>query len=84
MIGKSKSKVIKVGPYLLGGNNPVRVQSMTNTDTRDVKATVRQILALEKAGCEIIRVAVPDMVAAKAIGKIKKTNSHSISGGYSF
>jgi len=50
----------------------VRVQSMCDTDTRDVKATVKQILELEKAGCEIIRVAVPDMAAAKAIGKIKK------------
>lgn len=56
----------------MGGDNPVRVQSMCNTDTRNVKATVKQILALEKAGCEIIRVAVPDMVAAKAIGKIRK------------
>lgn len=69
---KYKSRVVKVGPYLLGGDNPIRVQSMTNTDTRDVSATVRQILALEKAGCEIVRVAVPDMVAAKAVGKIKK------------
>lgn len=57
---------------LLGGDNPVRVQSMCNTDTRNVGATVKQILLLEKAGCEIIRVAVPDMAAAKAIGKIKK------------
>jgi (E)-4-hydroxy-3-methylbut-2-enyl-diphosphate synthase len=69
---KYKSRVVKVGPYLLGGNNPVRVQSMCTTDTRDVVATVKQILALEKAGCEIIRVAVPDMAAAKAIGQIKK------------
>ena len=69
---KYKSRVVKVGPYSLGGNNPVRVQSMCNTDTRDVQATVRQILALEKAGCEIVRVTVPDMVAAKAVGKIKK------------
>ena len=69
---KYKSKVVKVGPYLLGGDNPVRVQSMCDTDTRDVAATVRQILALEKTGCEIIRVAVLDMAAAKAIGKIKK------------
>jgi len=69
---KYKSRVVKVGPYLLGGDNPVRVQSMTNTDTRDVGATVKQILALEKAGCEIARVAVPDMIAAKAVGKIKK------------
>ncbi|MFH0969174.1 MAG: flavodoxin-dependent (E)-4-hydroxy-3-methylbut-2-enyl-diphosphate synthase [Patescibacteria group bacterium] len=69
---KYKSRVVKVGPYLLGGDNPIRVQSMCNTDTRDVGATVKQILALEKVGCEIIRVAVPDMVAAKAVGKIKK------------
>ncbi len=69
---KYKSRVVKVGPYLLGGNNPVRVQSMCDTDTRDVKATVKQILELEKAGCEIVRVAVPDMAAAEAIGKIKK------------
>jgi len=69
---KYKSRVVKVGPYLLGGDNPVRVQSMCNTDTRDVTATVKQILALEKAGCEIARVAVPDMIAAKAVGKIKK------------
>ncbi len=68
---KYKSRVVKVGPYLLGGDNPVRVQSMCNTDTRNVSATVKQILALEKAGCEIIRVAVPDMKAAQAIGKIK-------------
>lgn len=69
---KHASSVVKVGPYKLGGNNPVRVQSMCTTDTRDVKTTVKQILSLEKAGCEIIRVAVPDMAAAKAIGKIKK------------
>lgn len=67
-----KTRVVKVGNLFLGGDNPVRVQSMTNTDTRDVGATVKQILALEKAGCEIVRVAVPDMIAAKAIGKIKK------------
>lgn len=66
------SSVVKVGPYKLGGNNPVRVQSMCNTDTRDVVATVKQILALEKAGCEIVRVAVPDIISAKAIGAIKK------------
>ena len=69
---KYRSQVVKVGPWKLGGDNPVRVQSMCDTDTRDVKATVKQILALEKEGCEIIRVAVPDMIAAKAIGRIKK------------
>jgi (E)-4-hydroxy-3-methylbut-2-enyl-diphosphate synthase len=65
------SSVVKIGNLKLGGDNPVRIQSMCNTDTRDVKATVKQILALEKKGCEIIRVAVLDMEAAKAIGKIK-------------
>ena len=55
-----------------GGDNPVAIQSMCNTDTRDVKATVNQIHELENAGCEIIRVAVPDMVAAKAVADIKK------------
>jgi len=66
------SKVVKIGKLKIGGNNPIIVQSMCNTDTRDVKKTVKQILALEKEGCEMVRVAVPDMVAAKAIGKIKK------------
>lgn len=68
----SLTQEVKVGNLLLGRNNPVRVQSMCTTDTRDIKATVKQILSLEKEGCEIIRVAVPDMVAATAIGKIKK------------
>lgn len=72
MAKKYVSTVVKVGSLKIGGTNPVWVQSMCNTDTRDVKATVKQILALEKEGCEIIRVAVPDMVAAKAIGRIKK------------
>lgn len=66
------SRVVKIGPYKLGGKNPVRVQSMCSTKTDDVKTTVKQILELEKAGCEIIRVAVPDMASAKAIGKIKQ------------
>lgn len=69
---KYKSRIVEVGPYKLGGDNPVRVQSMCTTDTRDVSATVKQILALEKEGCEIIRVAVPDMAAAVALGKIKE------------
>lgn len=69
---KYLSKTVKVGGLELGGNNPIRVQSMCNTDTRNIKSTVSQILKLEKEGCEIIRVAVPDMVAAKAIGQIKQ------------
>ena len=71
-MNKYESRVVKVGNLKLGGNNPVRVQSMCNTDTRDVNATVKQILALEKEGCEIVRVAVLNMDAARAIGKIKK------------
>lgn len=67
-----KTRVVNIGNLFLGGDNPVRVQSMCSTDTRNVKATVRQILELEKVGCEIVRVAVPDMIAAKAIGEIKK------------
>ncbi|MEI7425785.1 MAG: flavodoxin-dependent (E)-4-hydroxy-3-methylbut-2-enyl-diphosphate synthase [Candidatus Moraniibacteriota bacterium] len=69
---KYKSRVVQVGNLKLGGSNPVRVQSMCNTDTRDIKATVAQILELERAGCEIVRVAILDMEAAKAIGEIKK------------
>lgn len=69
---KNTTRTVKVGNLILGGNNPIRIQSMCNTDTRDIKATVKQILKLEKEGCEIIRVAVPDMIAAQAIGKIKK------------
>lgn len=68
----TKTRVVKVGNLFLGGDNPIRVQSMCDTDTRNIKATVKQILDLEKVGCEIVRVAVPDMIAAKAIGEIKK------------
>ncbi len=67
-----KTRVVRVGNVLIGGDNPVSIQSMCNTDTRDGEATVKQILELEKAGCEIIRVAVPDMEAAEAIAHIKK------------
>ena len=66
------SKKIQVGSVAVGGGAPVAIQSMCNTNTADVSSTVSQILALEEAGCEIIRVAVPDMEAAAAIGEIKK------------
>lgn len=72
MDNRKKTKVVKIGNIKIGGGNPVAVQSMANTDTRDVKSTIKQIKELEKAGCEIIRVAVPDEKAAKAIGEIKK------------
>ena len=64
------TKVLNVGNVKVGGDAPITVQSMTKTDTRDVKATVEQIKGLEEAGCEIIRCAVPDMEAAKALKKI--------------
>lgn len=66
------SKQIKVGSVLVGGGAPVSIQSMTNTRTDDVAATLAQIRALATAGCEIARVAVPDMEAAKAVGKLKE------------
>ncbi|MEK9156362.1 MAG: flavodoxin-dependent (E)-4-hydroxy-3-methylbut-2-enyl-diphosphate synthase [Patescibacteria group bacterium] len=65
------TKEIAIGQIRIGGRNPVAVQSMTNTDTRDTKSTIAQIKKLAAAGCEIVRVAVPDETAAKAIGKIK-------------
>lgn len=69
---RDNTKVIKIGDKVIGGGNRILIQSMTNTKTEDVDATVKQILNLEAAGCEIIRCAVPTMEAAKAIGEIKK------------
>jgi len=66
------SRPVKVGNLVLGGGNPVRVQSMTKTDTRDVEATVAQIARLEAAGCELVRVAIPDREAARALGEIRR------------
>ena len=66
------SKQINIGGVKVGGGAPITVQSMANTDTRDVMSTIRQIKELEEYGCEIIRVAVPDMEAAQALKKIKK------------
>lgn len=69
---RDHTKVINIGGVKIGGGNPVAIQSMTNTKTEDVEATVKQILALEKAGCQIIRCAVPTKEAAAAIKEIKK------------
>lgn len=69
---RKDTKVIQIGTVKIGGGNPVAIQSMTNTKTEDVEATVQQILALEVAGCQIIRCAVPTMEAAEAIREIKK------------
>lgn len=69
---RDDTKVIHIGNVAIGGGNPIAIQSMTNTRTEDVQATVEQILALEKVGCEIIRCAVPTMEAAEALREIKK------------
>jgi len=70
---RRRSKKVMCGDVAIGGDAPVTIQSMTNTDTRDINATVGQIRRLEEAGCQIIRCAVPDMEAASAIAKIKKS-----------
>ena len=69
---RDHTKVIQIGNKKIGGGNPILIQSMTNTKTEDVQATVEQILRLERAGCEIIRCTVPTLEAAAAIREIKK------------
>ena len=69
---RHKTKEVKIGNRVIGGNHPIAIQSMCNTKTEDIKATVEQIHRLEEAGCEIIRVAVPTMEAAGALTEIKK------------
>jgi len=68
---RRKTRRIRVGGVPVGGGAPVSVQSMTNTDTRDVRATLAQIRSLARLGCEIVRVAVPDPAAVKAFGRIR-------------
>lgn len=75
MEARKKTKTIYVGEVPIGGENPIAVQSMTKTDSADIKSTTKQIKSLEALGCEIIRLAVPDMNAVKAFGKIKKSIS---------
>lgn len=72
MYTRNETKIINIGGVQIGGGNPIAIQSMTNTKTHDVEATVNQILTLEEAGCEIVRVAVPDEQAARAISDITK------------
>lgn len=67
------TKQVKVGNILIGGGAPVSIQSMTNTDTRDVFATLKQIDALQEAGCQIVRLAIPDKEAAEAFAQIKRS-----------
>ena len=72
MAYRDNTKVIKIGDRVIGGGNPILIQSMTNTRTEDVKATVAQIHELEAAGCDIIRCTVPTQEAAEAVKEIKK------------
>ena len=72
---RDHTKVVQIGNRKIGGGNPVLIQSMTNTKTEDVEATVRQILELEAAGCEIIRCAVPTMEAAEALRRRSRNRS---------
>ena len=69
---RDHTRVVKIGDRAIGGGNPILIQSMTNTPTQDVKATVEQIHRLEAVGCEIVRCTVPDEAAARAIAEIKK------------
>ncbi|MDE7321512.1 MAG: flavodoxin-dependent (E)-4-hydroxy-3-methylbut-2-enyl-diphosphate synthase [Lachnospiraceae bacterium] len=72
MMHRDKTKVVRIGDVVIGGGNPILIQSMTNTKTQNAAATIAQIKRLEAAGCEIIRCTVPDMEAAQAIALIKK------------
>ena len=72
-IRRHKTREVPIGNRMIGGDNPILIQSMTNTDTRDVQATVRQIKDLEAAGCDIVQVAVPDMGSESHRGP-KKTD----------
>jgi len=69
---RRKTKEIKIGRIAIGGNNPIAIQSMTNTDTHDKAATLAQILSLQNAGCEIVRITVPDTDAAETIPYLKE------------
>ncbi|MGC9028222.1 MAG: flavodoxin-dependent (E)-4-hydroxy-3-methylbut-2-enyl-diphosphate synthase [Desulfomonilaceae bacterium] len=72
VINRRKTRRISIGGVPIGGDAPIVVQSMTNTDTRDAAATIRQIRRLERAGCEIVRLGVPDLDAARALGVIRQ------------
>ena len=79
-MSRANTRVVKIGDRVIGGGNPILIQSMTNTKTEDVEATVKQIQALTEAGCDIIRCAVPTMEAAKALSEIKKQISEDPKG----
>ena len=69
---RRSTKEIQIGGIAIGGKNPIAIQSMTNTDTHDAEATLAQIRALEAAGCDIVRITVPDMAAADTIPYLKE------------
>ncbi len=73
MIKRKKTRIINIGHVAIGGDMPISVQTMTKTDTRDAEATIKQIHSLESAGCEAVRIAVPDMDAAISLGSIRKS-----------
>ena len=73
---RRKTKKIKIGNTYIGGDAPIAIQSMTNTDTHDAKATLEQIKALETAGCDIVRIAVPDIEAAETVKILKNANTN--------
>ncbi len=72
MLQRMKTHTVKIGSVTIGGNNPIAIQSMTNTKPEDVNGTIDQIMRLKKAGCEIIRLAVPTMDAARHFGEVRK------------
>ncbi|MCX5781414.1 MAG: flavodoxin-dependent (E)-4-hydroxy-3-methylbut-2-enyl-diphosphate synthase, partial [Elusimicrobia bacterium] len=72
MFNRNQTRKVKVGEIVIGGGNRISVQSMTNTDTKNVSSTINQIKKLEDFGCEIVRVAVPDIESAKSLSKIKQ------------
>jgi len=81
---RRKTREIKIGDKIIGGDNPILIQSMTTTKTLNITDTVNQIIKLENAGCEIVRVAIPDMESAKAISEIKDRISIPLVGDIHF
>ncbi len=75
-VQKHQTREVVIGGVAIGGNNPIRVQSMTTPDTHMVEEVVDQIRRLEEAGCELVRVTVPKAEDAAALGEIKKTDPH--------
>ena len=73
---RRKTRVVQIGNISTGGNHPVRIQSMTTTDTLDVAATTRQTIELAEAGCEIVRITAPSVRAAEALGPISVSYTH--------